>query len=171
MSPRRHQAREVVLQMLFQKDLNPDVTDKMIREQVQELLEDNEPLCRFAWGLYSGTIQSRKAIDQKIESIAAHWKLSRMPPTDRNAIRLGAYELIYTDTPHPVVIDEALELAKSFGTANSASFVNGVLDKLVPESKRKPITAAVPELVPAEEPVDAEPVTTAAEPVTTTSID
>ena len=94
-----------------------------------------------------------------------------MPPTDRNAIRLGAYELIYTDTPHPVVIDEALELAKSFGTANSASFVNGVLDKLVPESKRKPIAAAVPEPVPAEELVDAEPVTTAAEPVTTTSVD
>ena len=59
-----------------------------------------------------------------------------MPPTDRNAIRLGAFELLYTETPHPVVIDEALELAKSFGTAQSASFVNGILDKLVPSAKR-----------------------------------
>ena len=136
MSSRRHQAREVVLQMLFQKDLNPDVTADMIREQIQEMLENNEPLCRFAWGLFAGTTESLKAIDQKIETVASHWKVSRMPPTDRNAIRLGAFELIYTDTPYPVVIDEALELAKSFGTAQSASFVNGILDKLVPEAKR-----------------------------------
>jgi N utilization substance protein B len=136
MSSRRHQAREVVLQMLFQKDLNPDVSADMIREQMQEILENNEQNCRFAWSLFAGTVESLKAIDQKIESVASNWKISRMSPTDRNAIRLGAFELLYTDTPHPVVIDEALELAKSFGTAQSASFVNGILDKLVPEAKR-----------------------------------
>lgn len=136
MSSRRHQAREVVLQMLFQKDLNPDVSPDMIREQIQEMLENNEQLCRFAWGLFAGTMESRKIIDQKIESVAANWTVSRMPPTDRNAIRLGAFELLFTDTPHPVVIDEALELAKSFGSAQSAAFVNGILDKLVPAAKR-----------------------------------
>lgn len=136
MSPRRHQAREVALQMLFQKDLNPDVSPDMIREQIQEQLNDNEQLCRFAWGLFAGTMESLKTIDQKIESVAANWTVSRMPPTDRNAIRLGAFELLYTDTPHAVVIDEALELAKSFGSAQSAAFVNGILDKLVPSSKR-----------------------------------
>lgn len=136
MSPRRHQAREVVLQMLFQKDLNPDVSPDMIREQMQELLENNEQLCRFAWSLYAGTIESQKVLDQKIESVTANWTVNRMPPTDRNAIRLGAFELLYTDTPHPVVIDEALELARSFGSAQSASFVNGILDKLVPAAKR-----------------------------------
>ncbi len=136
MSSRRHQAREVVLQMLFQKDLNPDISADAIREQIQELLENNEQLCRFAWSLFAGTVESQKAIDQKIESVASNWTVSRMPPTDRNAIRLGAFELLYTDTPHPVVIDEALELAKSFGTAQSASFVNGILDKLVPSIKR-----------------------------------
>lgn len=141
MSSRRHQAREVVLQMLFQKDLNPDVTADMIREQIQEMLENNEPLCRFAWSLFAGTIESLKAIDTRIESVASHWKLNRMPPTDRNAIRLGAFELLYTDTPYPVVIDEALELAKSFGTAQSASFVNGILDKLVPDAKRTAVAA------------------------------
>ena len=139
MSSRRHQAREVVLQMLFQKDLNSDVSADMIREQMQEMLENNEQLCRFAWSLFAGTVESLKAIDQKIESVAANWKLSRMPPTDRNVIRLGAFELLYTDTPYPVVIDEALELAKSFGTAQSASFVNGILDKLVPDAKRSTI--------------------------------
>jgi len=139
MSSRRHQAREVVLQMLFQKDLNPDVSPDMIREQMQEMLENNEQLCRFAWSLFAGTIESLKVIDQKIESVAANWTLSRMPPTDRNAIRLGAFELLYTDTPHPVVIDEALELAKSFGSAQSASFVNGILDKLVPAARRSTV--------------------------------
>jgi N utilization substance protein B len=139
MLSRRHQAREVVLQMLFQKDLNPDVSADMIRAQMRELLDNNESLHRFAWSLFAGTIESIKAIDQKIETVASHWKVSRMPPTDRNAIRLGAFELLYTDTPYPVVIDEALELAKSFGTAQSAAFVNGILDKLVPESKRSAI--------------------------------
>jgi N utilization substance protein B len=136
MSPRRHQAREVVLQMLFQKDLNPDVSPDVIREQMQELLGNNEQLCRFAWSLYAGTIESLKVLDQKIESVTANWTVNRMPPTDRNAIRLGAFELLYTDTPHAVAIDEALELARSFGSAQSASFVNGILDKLVPAAKR-----------------------------------
>ena len=136
MSPRRRQAREVALQMLFQKDLNPDVSTDMIREQIQELLENNELMSRFAWSLFAGTMESRNAIDQKIESVAANWTVSRMPATDRNVIRLGLFEMLYTETPHPVVIDEALELAKSFGTAQSASFVNGILDKLVPDAKR-----------------------------------
>ncbi len=135
MSSRRHQAREVALQMLYQKDLNPDATLDEIRGQIQEMLED-EQLSRFAWSLFAGVMESRAAIDQKIESVAAHWALSRMPPTDRNAIRVGAFELLYTETPHRVVIDEALELAKSFGGPNSASFVNGILDRLVPEEKR-----------------------------------
>jgi N utilization substance protein B len=141
MSPRRHKAREVALQMLFQKDLNPDISADAIREQIQEMLDNNESMCRFAWGLFAGATESRSVIDRQIESVAANWKVGRMPPTDRNTIRLGAFELLYTDTPYPVVIDEALELAKSFGTAQSASFVNGILDKLVPDAKRsaKPV--------------------------------
>ena len=59
-----------------------------------------------------------------------------MAPTDRNAIRLGVFELLYTDTPPRVVIDEALELAKRFGGAQSSSFVNGILDRLIPAEKR-----------------------------------
>lgn len=135
MSSRRHKAREVALQMLFQKDLNPDVAPDVIREQIQEALPD-EQLSRFAWSLFAGVMESRTVIDGKIESVAANWTVSRMPTTDRNAIRLGAFELLYTDTPPRVAIDEALELAKSFGSANSSSFVNGVLDRLIPRDKR-----------------------------------
>lgn len=135
MSSRRHKAREVALQMLFQKDLNPDVAPDLIREQIQEALKD-EQLCRFAWSLFAGVTESRAVIDEKIETVAANWTVGRMPATDRNAIRLGAFELLYTDTPPRVAIDEALELAKSFGGANSSSFVNGVLDRLIPPDKR-----------------------------------
>ena len=135
MSSRRHKAREVALQMLYQKDLNPDATSDEIREQVQEELTD-EPLSRFAWSLFMGVMESRSAIDKQVNAVAANWSVSRMPATDRNVIRMGAFELLYTDTPAGVVIDEALELAKSFGGANSVAFVNGILDRLIPDEKR-----------------------------------
>ena len=60
-----------------------------------------------------------------------HWELHRMAATDRNALRLGAYELLHTETPNRVAINEAVELAKRFGTAESAAFVNGILDRLL----------------------------------------
>jgi N utilization substance protein B len=140
---RRHKAREVVLQMLYQKDLNQDVTADDIRQMIQVDLRDEE-LQRFAWKLFAGVMESRAALDAKIESTAVHWSLSRMAPPDRNAIRLGAYELLYTDTPPRVVIDEALELAKSFGGPQSGSFVNGILDRLIPEEKRTPRAPTTP---------------------------
>lgn len=123
--------------MLYQKDLNPDVTIEDIRAMIQEQISDEE-LARFAWRLFAGVMESRAALDSRIEATAANWGLSRMAPTDRNAIRLGAFELLYTDTPPRVVIDEALELAKSYGGPNSGSFVNGILDRLIPEDKRTP---------------------------------
>jgi N utilization substance protein B len=121
--------------MLYQKDLNADVTADTIRSMIQEQLRD-EDLSRFAWSLFAGVMESRAALDQRIEGAAANWTLSRMAPTDRNVLRLGAFELLYTETPHRVVIDEALELAKTFGGAQSSAFVNGILDRLVPEAKR-----------------------------------
>lgn len=132
---RRHKAREVVVQMLYQKDLNPDVSVDAIRDMIQEQL-NNEELVRFAWSLFAGVMEARPALDQRIEGAAANWTLNRMAPTDRNVLRLGAFELLYTDTPHRVVIDEALELAKTYGGAQSSAFVNGILDRLIPETKR-----------------------------------
>lgn len=132
---RRRKARELAVQMLYQKDLNPDVPTDAIRQMIQVELGE-EDLSRFAWSLFAGVMEARPAIDQQIESIAANWSLSRMPPTDRNVIRLGAFELLYTTTPHRVVIDEALEIAKTFGTEQSAAFVNGILDRLVTAERR-----------------------------------
>jgi N utilization substance protein B len=132
---RRSKAREVAVQMLYQVDLNPTVELRAVRSMVDESLDDGE-LQEFAWRLFVGVMEVRTMLDEKIQSVAENWSLKRMAPTDRNVLRLGAFELINTDTPHRVVLDEAIELARIFGSAQSAQFVNGVLDKLVPREKR-----------------------------------
>lgn len=132
---RRSKAREIALQMLFQVDLNPDVDGRTVRAMIAERLPD-EDLQAFAWQLFAGVMEYRAQLDEQIQAVAHNWKLSRMAATDRNCLRQGAFELLYTDTPHRVVIDESLELARKFGSEQSAQFVNGILDKLVPESKR-----------------------------------
>jgi transcription antitermination protein NusB len=132
---RRSKAREVAVQMLYQVDLNPSVELQTVRRMVDEALDDDE-LQEFAWRLFVGVMEVRPMLDERIQSVAENWSLKRMAPTDRNVLRLGAFELINTNTPHRVVLDEAIELARVFGSAQSAQFVNGVLDKLVPPEKR-----------------------------------
>jgi len=133
---RRSKARQVALQMLYQMDLNADVTVDAVKSMIDEQLSD-EALQQFAWQLFAGTMEARPQIDDRIESTAENWSLSRMPVTDRNIIRMGTFEMINLETPASVAIDEAIELAKRFGTDQSPQFVNGILDQLVPDSKRK----------------------------------
>lgn len=129
--------------MLYQQDLNPDMDFHTVRTQIRERLPDDD-LNEFAWHLFIGVMEHRLELDAKIESIAQNWSLKRMAPTDRNALRMGAYELIFTPIPPRVVIDEALELAKLFGSAQSAQFVNGILDRLIPAERRGELNAALP---------------------------
>ncbi len=112
--------------------------------QLHELIDDPEihadlglesPLHpevrRFAQALARGAWQHRDELDERLSRASEHWSLSRMTPVDRNILRLGLYELLYhPDTPPQVVLNEAVELAKRFGDANSPAFVNGVLDAL-----------------------------------------
>lgn len=126
---KRSKARELAMQMLFLVDMNPDVDGDTILHMIQDRLEDQDQ-SRFAWLLFSGTLKHRDALDQRIASVAKNWSIKRMAGTDRNLLRLGCFELDHQDTPHSVVIDEMIELARKFGTENSASFVNGILDKL-----------------------------------------
>ena len=126
----RTRAREVALQALFQEDLNP----RDSRDQVMPLLENRlkEPELRdFAVGLVLGVLRNRDELDTLIASKADNWSVGRMAVTDRNVLRMGAYEIRYTDTPPRVAVDEAVELAKRFGAASSSQFVNGILDKLI----------------------------------------
>jgi N utilization substance protein B len=127
---RRSRAREVALQILYQDDLNParpkDDEERFVagRLQASELIE-------FASSLIAGVRRNHAELDHLLAQTADHWSLERMAATDRNVLRLGAYEILYADTPGRVAINEAVELAKRFGTKQSAQFVNGILDRLL----------------------------------------
>jgi len=118
--------------MLYQVDMNPDVEAMTVREMIDEQISD-EALQEFTWNLFSGVLEQRNMLDEKIIEVAENWSLHRMPPTDRNILRMGCFELFFSDVPPRVVIDEAIELAKKFGTAQSSQFINGILDRLIPE--------------------------------------
>jgi len=127
---RRSRARQVAFQVLYQDDLNPTsdpAEDDALLERRLRLPE----LVEFARELVAGVRRHREELDQAIGQTAANWSVQRMPATDRNVLRLGAYEILHSDTPDRVAIDEAIELAKRFGTAQSAAFVNGILDRLM----------------------------------------
>ena len=93
-------------------------------------------LVEFSRLLIQGVAGNRTELDQKIATAAENWSVQRMAATDRNLLRLGAYEIHFTDTPVKVAVDEAVELAKRFGGAQSAQFVNGILDKLMHQKKK-----------------------------------
>ena len=90
----------------------------------------------FAGQIVKGVTTRRAGLDQCIEENSENWSLSRMAGTDRNILRLAAWELHHSDVPFRVVLDEAVELAKTFGDARSPDFVNGVLDAMVPATRR-----------------------------------
>jgi len=134
---RRSRAREVVLQVLYQDDLNPDRNLAQADQFLQDRLLNSTEGVEFARGLLSGVRRNRPELDKLLEERADNWSLVRMAVTDRNILRLGAYELLYTDTPQAVVIDEAIELAKRYGAKQSPQFVNGILDRFM-RSKKSP---------------------------------
>ncbi len=127
---RRSRAREVALQLLFQRDLNKRIDRPALERFVRDRLRD-ETLMSFCLGLYDGVIAHQDDIDPRLSEAAENWRLVRMAAVDRNVLRLGAYELLHTpDTPPNVALDEAIELARRYGSADSPAFVNGVLDRL-----------------------------------------
>ena len=128
--PGRSRAREVALQALFQEDLNPRESPEQLAPFLHSRLQDEE-LRDFAKALVLGVLRNQGELDALLESKADNWSLGRMAATDRTVLRLGAFEIRYFDTPDRVAIDEALELAKRFGSAQSSQFVNGILDKLI----------------------------------------
>ncbi|MHC4399828.1 MAG: transcription antitermination factor NusB [Planctomycetota bacterium] len=128
--PRRSRARQVAFQLLYQDDMNP-ANNPAAGDGLLESRLSSAELVEFARGLVAGVRRHRGELDQVIEEAAEHWSLDRMSATDRNVLRLGGYEILHGDTPNRVAIDEAIELAKRFGTAQSAAFVNGILDRLM----------------------------------------
>jgi N utilization substance protein B len=127
---RRSRAREVVLQLLFQHDFNADVSRPAVEQLAQGRLRETG-LRTFCLALYDGVLAHLAEIDHRLADAAENWRPPRMAAVDRNVLRLGAYEILFTpDTPAEVVINEAIELARRFGSSDSSAFVNGVLDRL-----------------------------------------
>ncbi len=127
---RRSRGREVALQLLYQREQNPKI-DRAVQEQFARDRLREEAICKFCLVLYDGVVAQLADIDTKITAAAENWRIARMPTVDRNILRLGAYELMFMqDTPAAVAFDEAIELARRYGSADSSAFVNGVLDRL-----------------------------------------
>ena len=127
---RRTRARELALQFLYQWDQRGE-------EVVQNLIafvidgDRDASVQRFARDLVAGVIDKAAEIDKVIAGVAENWDLHRMAVVDRNVLRLATYELLYLpDIPPKVSINEAIDLAKKFSTAESGAFVNGILDKI-----------------------------------------
>ncbi len=133
----RSRAREVALQLLFQRDHNPGVDRLLVEEFVRARLQE-DGLRLFCLSLYDGVVAHQEEIDGRLTQAAENWRLVRMAAVDRNILRLGAFELLFTrETPPAVAFDEAIELARRYGSMDSSAFVNGVLDRL-----RREATAA-----------------------------
>lgn len=127
---RRSRAREVALQLLYQNDHNSPIETETVCRFFHDRLRDAE-LEQFAGRLFAGTLTHRPDIDRRLGEVAENWSVERMAAVDRNVLRLGAYELLFElETPPRVVLDEAVELAKRYGSLESPAFVNGILDRL-----------------------------------------
>lgn len=127
----RRKARELALQMLFQHDISGNRPEQII--DTFEELQKSKPNTRdFAMKIFRGTVDHVSEIDEMIQNQAENWRLSRMAAVDRNIIRMSVYEFLHeTDTPKLVIIDEAIEIAKKFGTQKSGQFINGILDGIL----------------------------------------
>ncbi|HUC44892.1 MAG TPA: transcription antitermination factor NusB [Candidatus Sulfotelmatobacter sp.] len=126
----RRRARECALQMLFQIDMAGGAPAEVYPDFWRE--HEVEPEVReFAQGLVDGVIGRRADLDETIAATAAHWRIERMAVVDRNILRMAVYELKHEpETPPAVVLDEAIEVAKKFGSDQSSAFINGILDAI-----------------------------------------
>lgn len=133
----RRSGREAALQMLFQLESSGQSADKTI-ELFWRSFEEADPEGRpYADAIVRGVAEHVAAIDAKITAASQNWRLERMSRVDRNLLRLGTWELMHKpDVPGAVILDEAVELAKSFGTEESSAFVNGVLDRIATDLGR-----------------------------------
>jgi transcription antitermination protein NusB len=128
---KRTKARERAVQALYQIDVA--ATD--LEEALSRFWKSFEPVERevmdLAETLVRGVATHRRQVDDAIEGVSQNWRLDRMPKVDRNILRLAAYELLHRrDVPVKVVINEAIELGKKFGSESSGAFINGLLDKI-----------------------------------------
>ncbi len=136
----RHLSRSIVMQSLYEWDFSEKKNDltKIVEKNIKEFgpgLEDQS----FVWQLITGVVQNLAQIDKIIEKAAPEWPIEQINIVDRNVLRIGLYELLYAkkeEVPPKVAINEAIELAKTFGGESSRKFINGVLGTVYKEIEK-----------------------------------
>jgi len=132
----RHQSRSAVIGLLYAHDIgNPEV--QQFSEDLLEEKKIRNKQREFALGLYNGVLEHLETIDNEIKAHLKDWDFERLDHVDKSILRLGTYELLYTDHDRAVIINEAVELAKELGSDQSPKFVNGVLDAIEKTTSQK----------------------------------
>jgi len=134
---RRSRSREVALQILFQDDLNPCDPHEDALPFLKQRLKNADDLLNFSIELVDGVRGHQSELDSILENLTDHWSVSRMATADRNILRLAVFEMLFLKTSHRIAMNEAIELAKRFGSAQSSQFINGVLDRVWQEKGEK----------------------------------
>ncbi|MFA6035065.1 MAG: transcription antitermination factor NusB [Myxococcota bacterium] len=136
--PRRHQSRECALQILYAIDAG-GLDARTALSGFWDDFGKEEGVREYTETLVNGVACNLAAIDQELEKRSINWRMSRMSLVDRNILRLAAYEMLFgEDVPGKVSIDEAIELAKRFGSEDSRAFVNGILDGVFTDVRNRP---------------------------------
>ena len=138
----RRKSREMAIQILYQMDVNGMTASEAI-PFYRHLLEANKKLLPFAEELVKGVEDRRIEIDRLIQKHSKNWRIDRMAWVDRNILRLAVYELVFLRaTPPKVALNEAIDLGKKFGTSDSSSFINGILDSIHQQLKSEELNEA-----------------------------
>ena len=130
----RRSARELIMQMLYEGTFHEEQDSDRIYKDRLEMVEETEKIGgirKFIEETYYGVLAHQEAIDAAIIESATNWSISRIAKVDLSILRLAIYELKYTDVPHKVVVNEALEIAKAYSTEKSSKFINGVLGSVL----------------------------------------
>lgn len=131
---RRTRGREIALQALYQKELNPGIGLRQINTFLRHRLKNTPTLVDYTKSLIKGVEEHKAELDKRLELVAENWRIDRMPVLDKNILRIGLYEIqTSTDgTPAAVALNEAVNLAKRYGSVQSGKFINGILDQFLP---------------------------------------
>lgn len=134
----RRKSRELALQMLFQSDMARQSSEQVEKTFWEEREDLEETVRGFAQDLFRTAMERREEIDSIIEKHTQHWRMDRMAAVDRNILRAGVAEFVaFPKTPRPVVINEALEIARRYSSPESVQFINGVLDSVAKDLEQR----------------------------------
>lgn len=132
----RRKARELTLQVLFQEDLSGSESEQAAASFWKSRSAGEAR--KYAEELFKHAIENESLIEDLIRRFTKHWRLERIAAVDRNILRMAVAEFLFTETPNVVVIDEAIEIARKYGSEKSPEFVNGILDSIRQEIERSP---------------------------------